>query len=213
MKQIDFYFDFISPYAYLAFAHLPEALMGHGYQVNYKPLLFAGLLKHHGQLGPAEIGPKRAWTYRQILWLARQHGIDLQLPANHPFNPLPLLRLALACGAAGDPNRYVTETIFRHVWCTGLDPVAPDRIQALAQQLAPVRDMHDAVVKDQLRQNTEAAVALGLFGVPTMVVDGMPFWGMDALPMVREYLGGDAGLSAADVDAVARVAVGVRRHP
>jgi len=211
MKQIDFYFDFISPYAYLAFEHLPEALVGHGYQVNYKPILFAGLLQHHGQLGPAEIGPKRAWTYRQVLWLARQHGIAMQMPAKHPFNPLPLLRLALACGAAGDPNRFVTETIFRHVWCTGLDAAAPDRIQALVQQLAPVRDMHDAAVKAELRQNTETALALGLFGVPTLVVEGKPFWGMDALPMVRAYLAGDDWFDGAAWDTAAALPVGIRR--
>src|SRR3990167_4775339 len=98
MKYITFYFDFVSPYAYLAFERLPEALMGHSYSMRYQPVLFAGLLKHHGQLGPAEIAPKRDWTYRQVLWQAHQHGVDLQLPAAHPFNPLALLRLAVALG-------------------------------------------------------------------------------------------------------------------
>ena len=72
MKHITFYFDVISPYAYLAFEHLPVALMGNSYSVTYQPILFAGALNHHGQLGPAEIPPKRDWTYRQILWLARE---------------------------------------------------------------------------------------------------------------------------------------------
>ena len=79
---------------------------------RYRPVLFAGLLKHHGQLGPAEIAPKRDWTYRQVLWLAHAHGIPLQMPAAHPFNPLALLRLALACGQDGRANRYVAETVF-----------------------------------------------------------------------------------------------------
>ena len=70
MKTITFHFDFISPFAYLAFEKLPEALKGLSYRVDYRPVLFAGLLKHHGQLGPAEIPPKRDWTYRQVLWLA-----------------------------------------------------------------------------------------------------------------------------------------------
>ena len=105
MKHITFYLDFISPYAYLAFEKLPEALMGRSYSVTYKPILFAGLLKHHGQLGPAEIAPKRDWTYRQVLWQAHRHGVDLQMPASHPFNPLPLLRLAVACGAQGLPSQ------------------------------------------------------------------------------------------------------------
>ena len=83
MKHITFYLDVISPYAYLAFEKLPEALAGHSYSVSYKPILFAALLKHHGQLGPAEIPGKREWTYRQVAWLARQNGIDLQMPAQH----------------------------------------------------------------------------------------------------------------------------------
>ena len=115
MKHITFYLDFISPYAYLAFEQLPVALMGHSYSVSYQPVLFAALLKHHGQLGPAEMPSKRDWTYRQVQWLAQRHGVELQLPAAHPFNPLALLRLALACEAQGQPNRYVCETIFRHV--------------------------------------------------------------------------------------------------
>ena len=96
MKHITFYLDFISPYAYLAFEKLPQALEGLSYSVDYKPVLLAGLLKHHGQLGPAEIAGKREWTFRQVQWLAKAHGIALTIPQAHPFNPLALLRLALA---------------------------------------------------------------------------------------------------------------------
>jgi 2-hydroxychromene-2-carboxylate isomerase len=204
VKQIDFYFDFISPFAYLAFEQLPEALAGHSYQVCYKPVLFAGLLQHHGQLGPAEIRGKRDWTYRQVMWLAHQHGIDMQMPASHPFNPLALLRLAVACSIDGQPNRFVTESIFRHVWRGGLDAADPARLQALVQQLAPRRELAQTEVKSQLRKLTDEALALGLFGVPTLVVDGKVFWGFDALPMLGDYLAsgawfaGDAWQSAAD---------------
>ncbi len=192
MKPITFYLDFISPFAYLAFEALPEALMGHSVSVSYKPVLFAALLKHHGQLGPAEIPGKREWTYRQVLWLARQNGVDLQLPAQHPFNPLALLRLALACSDNGLPNRYVCETIFRHVWQGGQDAVDAQRRQALTTQLAPVRDVNDELAKIQLRSNTDDAIASGVFGVPTFEVDGKLFWGLDALPMLTAYLDGDA---------------------
>jgi 2-hydroxychromene-2-carboxylate isomerase len=74
-----------------------------------------------------------------------------------------------------------------------------------------VRDMQDAAVKAQLRQNTEAAVALGLFGVPSLVVDGKLFWGMDALPMVRAYLTGDDWFDGATWDTAAALPVGIRR--
>jgi len=192
MKHINFYLDFISPYAYLAFEKLPQALMGHSYSVSYKPILFAALLKHHGQLGPAEIAGKRDWTYRQVLWLAHQHGVDLQLPAQHPFNPLGLLRLAIACSDAGQPNRYVCETLFHHVWQGGHDAADASRLQGLAEQLAPPRDINSDSVKNQLKANTDAAIAQGVFGVPTFEVDGKLFWGFDALPMLQAYLAGDA---------------------
>jgi 2-hydroxychromene-2-carboxylate isomerase len=190
MKQITFYLDFVSPYAYLAFERLPSALEGLSYSVDYKPLLFAGLLKHHGQLGPAEIPSKRDWTYRQVLWLAHSHGIGMQMPASHPFNPLPLLRLALACGAQGKINRHVAETVFRHVWRGGADAGDPVRLDALKQDLAPRRDPGSDEVKAELKANADEAIALGLFGVPALVVDGKLFWGFDALPMLREYLDG-----------------------
>jgi 2-hydroxychromene-2-carboxylate isomerase len=211
MKHITFYLDFISPYAYLAFEQLPRALMGHSYSVSYKPILFAALLKHHGQLGPAEMPPKRDWTYRQVQWLAHSHGIELQLPASHPFNPLALLRLAVACEASGLPNRYVTETVLRHVWRGGLEATDPQRLQALTQQLAPARAVDSEEVKAQLKAHTDEAIARGAFGVPTFAVDDKLFWGFDALPMLAAYLGGDAWFQGEAWDAPARVAVGAAR--
>jgi len=210
MKHITFYLDFISPYSYLAFEKLPEALMGHSYSVTYKPILFAALLKHHGQLGPAEIAPKRDWTYRQVMWQAHRHGVDLQMPASHPFNPLDLLRLAVACAANGQPNRYVCETIFKHVWQGGAEASDPQRLQALTQQLAPPRASHSDEVKAQLKAHTEEAIARGVFGVPTFEVDDKLFWGFDALPMLAAYLSGEPWFEGG-WDAAASVVQGIRR--
>lgn len=191
MKRITFFLDVISPYAYLAFEALPEALKGLSYAVEYQPVLFAGLLKHHGQLGPAEIAGKREWTYRQVVWLGHTQGIPLQIPAAHPFNPLPLLRLALACGSGGLVNRYVAETVFRHVWRGGAQALDPVRLEALKQNLNPARDPAGEDVKAELKANTEEAIARGAFGVPTFLVDDRVFWGFDALAMLRASLQGD----------------------
>lgn len=188
MKRIEFFLDFISPYAYLAFEQLPRALEGLSYEVAYRPILFAGLLKHHGQLGPAEIPGKREWTYRQVLWIAHSQGVPMQMPAAHPFNPLGLLRLATACG----PNRFVCETVFRHVWRGGADAADAARLQALRDELAPARDPASDEVKNELKAATDEAIARGLFGVPTFAVDDKLFWGFDGLPMLRQYLQGDA---------------------
>lgn len=211
MKHITFHFDVISPYAYLAFEHLPLALQGLSYRVDYRPVLFAGFLKHHGQLGPAEIAPKRDWTYRQVQWLAHTHGIPLQMPAAHPFNPLALLRLALACDSDGLVNRYVAETVLRHAWRGGADAADASRLQELRQQLQPARDPASEEVKSELKANTEAAIARGLFGVPTCEADGKLFWGFDGLAMLRSYLQGDGWFASGAWEQAAAVPTGVAR--
>ena len=184
MKHIVFHFDVISPFAWLAFERLPQVLEGFSVNVEYRPVLLAGLLQHWGSKGPAEIEPKRQWTFRHVHWLAAQQGTPLDTPAVHPFNPLPLLRLALACG----PNRRVVEALFRHAWVGGADAVDPARVAALTAALAPQRDPNGTEVKAELRQATEAAAAAGIFGVPTFECEGRLFWGLDALPMLRDAL-------------------------
>ena len=188
MKPLVFHFDFVSPYAWLAFERLPQVLQGCSYAVEYRPLLFAGLLQHWGNVGPAEIEPKRAWTFRPVHWLAAQHGIAIDTPAQHPFNPLPLLRLALACSEDMRPNRRVVEALFRHAWVGGADACDPARLAALTAALAPHHDPAGEAVKAALRRHTDAAAAAGVFGVPTIELEGRHFWGLDALPMVRDAL-------------------------
>jgi 2-hydroxychromene-2-carboxylate isomerase len=191
MKQLTFYFDFISPYAYLAFHQLPVALKGLNYKVRYQPVLFGGLLQHFGQLGPVEVMGKREWTYRQCLWLGRELGIDLQLPSAHPFNPLPLMRLAIATDAQGYPSHDVCNTLFQFVWSSGKNAVDPSRLAELTALLRPHRSPDAPDVKDQLRTFTTQAIEQGVFGVPAIQADREIFWGFDSLPMLRQYLEGD----------------------
>jgi 2-hydroxychromene-2-carboxylate isomerase len=210
MKTITCYFDFISPYAYLAFQSLPKSLIGVSHRMTYKPVLFAAMLKHNGQLGPAEIAGKREWTYRQVLWQAKQLRVAMEMPLSHPFNPLALLRLAIACSSDGEPNRYVCETIFNHVWQGGAAAEDTARLQTLTQQLLPQRSVDAIDVKDQLKANTEEAIARGVFGVPTFCVDDKVFWGLDALPMMRAYLDGDQWFDQT-WDTAASIQQGVKR--
>ncbi|MBS0444767.1 MAG: 2-hydroxychromene-2-carboxylate isomerase [Proteobacteria bacterium] len=212
MKELRFWFDPISPYAYLAFERLPAALEGISHVVEYRPLLFAGLLKHWGQKGPAEIEPKRAWTFRHVDWTARQFGIPLQVPRAHPFNPLALLRLLIATEAEGAaPNRHACERVLHHAWRGGADAVDAERLAALAQSLALRRDPASDSVKQALRASTDEAVALGIFGVPTVEVGGRLFWGVEGLPMVAQYLRGDAGFDEAGWQEAGRARPGIQR--
>jgi len=191
MQRVRFHFDVVSPYAWLAFAALPQALEGISHVVEYRPLLFAGLLKHWGQKAPVDVAPKREWIFRQCAWLAAGQGVAFSPPVPHPFNPLALLRLTLACADAGDtPNRQVVEAAMRHVWDRGgADPNEPAALQALQQRLAPRRTPTGDDVKAELQALTAQAVADGVFGVPTFRTDdGALFWGLDSLPMLRDHL-------------------------
>jgi 2-hydroxychromene-2-carboxylate isomerase len=211
MKHITFHFDVISPYAYLAFEKLPETLQGISHSVTYKPVLFGAILQHFGQLGPAEIAPKRTWTYRQISWLAKEQGTSLQMPASHPFNPIGLLRLGVACGQGSACNRFVVQSLFEHVWQGGHEAGDPQRLAVLTEKLQPKRAPDDVAVKACLKTNTDAAIEQGIFGVPTMEVDGQLFWGLDALPLLRAYLQGDAWFDGPAWSAAGQLPTGVIR--
>ncbi len=215
MKKITFYFDPVSPYAYLAFERFPKALQGLSYEVEYRPVLFAALLHAVGQKGPAEIESKRQWTFRQVAWTADQLGIPLQTPAQHPFNPLPLLRLAWAAAPTlgQTPSRYVCEQIFRYVWqAHGASAVEPQRLQALRDAVVPAQDPAGDPIKDLLRTATEDALKLGVFGVPTFEVDGRLFWGLDSLPMLAGQLRGDDWFSGGEWDAAGASRPGIVRR-
>ncbi len=180
----DWYFDFVSPFAYLQSEQL--ASLAPTITVRYKPVLFAGLLGAHGQKGPAEIESKRAFTYRFVLWQAKRLGIPLKLPHEHPFNPLPLLRLAIAC----DCEPAAIHRIFRFVWRDGRLPDLPIEWAELTQNVnLPNADARiaDPEVKDTLRRNTDEAISRGVFGVPTLALRGELFWGVDATQMAADY--------------------------
>ena len=177
--SVDWYFDFVSPFSYLALHRLKEFSQN----IVYRPVLFAGLLNHFGQKGPAEIPAKRRWTYRWCAWQARELGIPFRFPAEHPFNPLQHLRLALACDCRPD----AVKRIFDSVWMSGANATDPARFKALCNELGvPIESL--AQVKDQLRRNTEEATGRGVFGVPSFVVDGEVFWGADAVDFVKAFL-------------------------
>jgi len=195
VHDITFYLDFVSPYSWLAFEQLPKALQGLSGRVRYRPVLLGALLQRMGNVGPAAIAPKRAWTARHVQWLGASLGCGLEMPPQFPFNSLPLLRLALTCSEEGFINRYVAGTVLRHAWLGGHDPLDPARLdaltQALAEQWRPEGDPA-AHAKALLRANTDEAAARGVFGVPMFEVGGKLFWGLDSLPMLRAHLEGDA---------------------
>jgi 2-hydroxychromene-2-carboxylate isomerase len=183
MRAATWYFDFVSPFAYLCLHRLKE--LPSDLAIEYRPVLFAGLLNHWGQKGPAELPTKRRYTYRWSHWWAHSLGIPLRYPAAHPFNPLHHLRLAIACGSKPEAVRK----IFDSIWTTGEDASDQRRFAVLCEELRVTADVLAAAeVKDTLRKNTEAAAQRGVFGVPTFDVDGELFWGADSIEFLRAFL-------------------------
>ncbi len=191
MQRIIFDFDIVSPYAYLAFERLPAALEGVSHHVEYRPLLFAALLKAWGNTAPVDVAPKKAWLFRQCAWIAQRDGVSLLPPVPHPFNPLALLRLLVASApAGGHPNRRAVELAMRHVWARdGGDPNDADALKTLSDAIAPMRDPRGDEVKAELQARTAEAVAAGVFGVPFFRLDdGQAFWGQDAMAMLVDAM-------------------------
>ncbi len=183
MRRAIWYFDFVSPFAYVCLHRLKE--LPADLALEYQPVLFAGLLNHWGQKGPAELATKRRYTYRWSHWWANSLGLPFRYPAAHPFNPLHHLRLAIACGSRPE----VVQKIFDAIWTTGADPADPARFAALLREFGSKQeDLERPKIKNQLRSNTESAVLRGVFGVPTFEVDGELFWGADSIEFLKAFL-------------------------
>lgn len=207
MRNAVWYFDVISPFAYLhlaRFGDLPKDLA-----ITYKPVLFAGLLNHWGQKGPAEIASKRRWTYRSCQFWADSHGVPFRFPAAHPFNPLHYQRLILACGSTSVAVRRV----FDHVWTTGADPADEKGFAALARSLGigDLAVLGAAEVKDALRRNTEEAAAAGVFGVPTFLMDDEIFWGNDSVDFFKAWFADPTILASAEMRRIDSLPVSAAR--
>ena len=184
--KAQWFFDVISPFAYLQSERLGQVAAS--LELEFKPVLLAGLLNHWGQLGPAEIEPKKLFTYRHVLWLAKRNGVELRFPNSHPFNPLKLLRLAVLAGNNLDNIRK----IFRFVWQQGQLPDNDDALYRLVEDLVitdAATRIEDPEVKNRLKANGRKAIDAGVFGVPTFVIDDHVIWGLDATEMVLDYVG------------------------
>ncbi len=192
---IEFWFDFISPYAYLAWTQIHALAERHGRAVVPRPVLFAALLDHWGQLGPAEIEPKRVHTFKQVSRRAHDLGVPLVPPPAHPFNPLIGLRLASLELPEQDRRRLI-DRLYAAVWAGGpgigdLDTVAGmlDEVGLDGRALLEAASAPDN--KQRLVAASKAAIEAGVFGVPTMIVEGELFWGVDDLGNLDRFLAGN----------------------
>lgn len=201
------YFDFISPFAYLQWRKVKGLLDER--EIELVPVVLAAVLAAHGQKGPAEIPGKREFTYRHVLWQARNEGVALRFPPAHPFNPIAALRLCIAAGS----TPQAIDAIFTWIWARG---EAGDSVGALVPVAASlgidIAAINDESTKRALRANTDAALAAGVFGVPTFAFDGQLFWGNDTHEFALAALSDPGVLADAEMQRVTTLPVGVTRR-
>lgn len=204
MGPLRFHFDFLSPYAYVAWHRIHSVAEAHGRAVEPVPVLFAGLLGAHGTRGPAEVPAKRVYVFKDSMRAARRAGLTFGPPPAHPFNPLLALRM---CGEpmTAEQRRRLIDGLYGAVW-GGDGPGVTDAgvVAAIAERAgldgaALVAAGNGEVAKTRLREATEAAIAAGVFGVPTILVDGELFWGNDSLDHLDRFLAGNDPIRDVDL--------------
>ena len=210
LKKVDWYFDFISPFAYLQFSQFKK--FENDLSITIHPVVFGALLKHWGQLGPAEIVPKRIFTYRFFKWKADRLGIEYTMPPSHPFNPLPAL---LSC-IAGNSTYEVTKEIFDIIYKQGEQPDQKEGREKLETLLnkypSEYSELDESALKKILRTNTSRAIENGVFGVPTFVVDQQIFWGGDSSDMMLDFIKNPELFSSEEMQRVSSMPMGLIRN-
>ena len=210
LKKVDWYFDFISPFAYLQFSQFKR--FENDLSITIHPVVFGALLKHWGQLGPAEIVPKRIFTYRFFKWKADRLGIEYTMPPSHPFNPLPAL---LSC-IAGNSTYEVTKEIFDIIYKQGEQPDQKEGREKLETLLnkypSEYSELDESALKKILRTNTSRAIENGVFGVPTFVVDQQIFWGGDSSDMMFDFIKNPELFSSEEMKRVSSMPMGLIRN-
>jgi 2-hydroxychromene-2-carboxylate isomerase len=209
MHVLRFYFDFISPYAYLGWLRVHEVAQRQGLEVEPIPVLLAALLHAHGQKGPAEIPPKRLYTFKHVVRLAHDQGAPIDLPPSHPFNPLLGLRIASLPMSSSERRRTI-DVLYALTWAQGRGitdaTVVADALDRAGLPGASfVEQATTPEAKAALRSACDAAIDRGVFGVPTMEIGDERFWGQDSFSHIERFVQGhdpvDAQM-AARVDAL-----------
>ncbi|MGH8805108.1 MAG: 2-hydroxychromene-2-carboxylate isomerase [Polaromonas sp.] len=210
--RVEWFFDVVSPFAYLQLEQLPFWLPPE--QLVLRPVVLGALLGHWGTRGPAEIPAKRVQTYRSAQWRAQRLGIAFRMPPAHPFNPIRLLRLAVALEGRFEAVRE----ILRFVWREGRDPASEADWQWLTRERLACPEAGQLIARDEvktaLREHTDEAIRRGVFGVPTLALGSELFWGEDASAMARRtFEQGPQWLREGEWQRIAALPMGVQRAP
>lgn len=196
MKELIFYFDFLSPFSFFAWEQLHKR---EDLQIVYRPVALGPLLNHWGIKGPGEVTPKREFLLKQCLRYSAKMGIEFTTPKTHPFNSLYALRLALST-TAGELQAKVIEALWKAGWQKRIDMGDPEELQlALKEAGLPAEELFEKSfskeARSELKNNIQHAIDHGAFGVPSFVHKNELFWGNDSINELNDFLNGEDKLN------------------
>jgi len=213
--KLDFYFDFISPFAYFAWHNV--LALSEKYQIDLRPhpIVFGKLLDHWGQLGPAEMEPKREWVFKYCYRYAALKDIKFKPPMAHPFNPINALRLALP-QVSSDHQSSVISAIYNAVWGEGRDLANLNELESIINECglngsALMEKTQQADIKEALKVSTQKAIEGGVFGVPTIIIKDQLFWGNDQFDHITLAVEGKDPIASADLEFIQHMNRGIDR--
>jgi 2-hydroxychromene-2-carboxylate isomerase len=192
-KTLDFYFDFGSPTAYLAHKRLRQLSTLYPLDVNYKPMLLGGVFKATGNNSPVAIPAKGQYMMvHDLPRFARRYNVELNPNPFFPINTLNLMRAAIAAERLDCAPAFI-DAVYDAVWIQEKNMGDPDTVAAVLTEhaldaKALLALSQDPEIKAALIANTEAAVALGIFGTPTFFMDDEMYFGQDRLDFIEEAL-------------------------
>jgi 2-hydroxychromene-2-carboxylate isomerase len=194
LKSFEFWFDFGSPAAYLAWTQLPQLCADTGASVVWRPMLLGGVFQATGNHSPVTVPAKGRYVFKDLARFAKRYGVPLNPNPSFPINTLMLMRAAVGLQMRDDPRfGDFLAAMFRAIWVDAKnmnDPATVGEVLQVTGFDAPalLALTQDAAVKEQLKAQTQAAVERGVFGAPTLFVGNTMFWGQDRLDFVREAL-------------------------
>jgi 2-hydroxychromene-2-carboxylate isomerase len=193
-RTVEFFFDVGSPAAYLAWTQLPALCESAGGSIDYQPMLLGGVFQATGNQSPMTVAAKGKYVHDDLARFARRYGVPFTRNPNFPINTLTLMRGATALQLR-QPERFhaYVDAVFRAIWVDArnmndLEVVASVLQEAGFDTTALLAQASGPEVKERLKQVTQDAVARGVFGAPSFIVDGQLFWGQDRLDFIKEAL-------------------------
>ncbi len=191
---IQFLFDYLSPYSYIAWTQIQDLAKRYHRSIEPRPVLLAGLLNATGQKGPAEVEAERLYIFKDICRTAQFLGIPFSPPPFHPFNPLLALRIS-SLPLEPKIQLKIVDNLFATVWGEGKEISDRNTIYTLLISMgldgnALIEQAETVESKTRLKTNTEKALEVGIFGVPSILVEGELFWGYESFQNLERFLQG-----------------------